>query len=141
MPNEPLTASSAKKTPMKHKRQARRRDRENADFRGTIFFILFLLKIAYLRRNRRGIRQRLPSFLTLFFCNVLGPKNERSSALYFADQAENERLGEPNTTVTTRGSFATRSLHTWETTLFAVRLITHKQKRAVPSPRSFDRPM
>src|SRR5437762_1828684 len=69
--------SSTRKTLIKHNRQARRRDRENADFLGVIFFISFLLKIGHLQDDRIGLRQRLPSFLTLSFCNVSIPAKIR----------------------------------------------------------------
>ena len=38
VPNEPLIASSARIRLSKHNRQARRREREKADFRGVVFF-------------------------------------------------------------------------------------------------------
>jgi len=55
---------------IKQNRQVRRRERENADFLSITFFLLFLLKIGHLRENRMEAPERLPSFLTLFFCNA-----------------------------------------------------------------------
>src|SRR2546423_4904111 len=80
VPSGPLMPSSTRKTLIKHNNQARRRERENADFLGVIFFISFLLKIGHLQDDRIEIRQRLPSFLTLFFCNVSIPAKIRFEA-------------------------------------------------------------
>src|SRR5262245_47625372 len=64
---------------IKHNRQATRRERENADFRGVVFFI-FLLMIGHFDCNRMEAGQRLPSFLTLFFCNVSVPEQKKAKA-------------------------------------------------------------